>query len=221
MPEPYRRLDTAVLEALILKGALGMTEDDISHLDGLGYARTDDEALRARARAATYDAAFFMRADPGRAGPRRSPRPARTCRPKSTYFFPKVPTGLLFNPLRMTAIVARIIDGHEGHRHAARSGPSATTVKVRDAPADASTSPTEHGRRATPGPSPQELLAASLASCTAITMEMYADAQGLGHRRRRGRVRVHARRARLPDPLRARHAPARRASPTSRSSACA
>ena len=37
------------------------------------------------------------------------------------------------------------------------------------------------------GPSPQELLAASLASCTAVTMEMYAAAQGLGRRRRRGR----------------------------------
>ena len=32
MPEPYRRLDTAVLEALLLKGPLGLTEDDISHL---------------------------------------------------------------------------------------------------------------------------------------------------------------------------------------------
>ena len=28
------------------------------------------------------------------------------------------------------------------------------------------------------GPSPQELLAASLASCTAVTMEMYADRKG-------------------------------------------
>ena len=42
--EPYRRLDTAVLEALLLKGALGMTEDDISHLNGLDYARSTAEA---------------------------------------------------------------------------------------------------------------------------------------------------------------------------------
>ncbi len=48
------------------------------------------------------------------------------------------------------------------------------------------------------GPSPQELLAASLASCTAITIEMYAKQEGLGHRSDRGRVRVHASRARFP-----------------------
>ena len=37
--------------------------------------------------------------------------------------------------------------------------------------------PTEHGG-ADDAPAPQELLAASLASCTAITMEMYADRKG-------------------------------------------
>ena len=37
--------------------------------------------------------------------------------------------------------------------------------------------PTEHGGDHE-GPSPQELLAASLASCTAITMEMYAKRKG-------------------------------------------
>ena len=47
MPEPYRRLDTAVLEALLLKGALGMTEEDISHLNGLDYARDTDQARAA------------------------------------------------------------------------------------------------------------------------------------------------------------------------------
>jgi putative redox protein len=37
--------------------------------------------------------------------------------------------------------------------------------------------PTDHGGDDS-GPSPQELLAASLASCTAITMEMYARRKG-------------------------------------------
>src|ERR1700749_2882761 len=37
--------------------------------------------------------------------------------------------------------------------------------------------PTEHGGD-DDGPSPQELLAASLASCTAVTIEMYAQRKG-------------------------------------------
>ena len=97
MPEPYRRLDTAVLEALVLKGPLGLTEDDISHLRGLGYARSFEEA-RELVESGTYDAGFFLRGIPvtqiqdiAAAGVNMPP--------KSTYFFPKVPTGLLFNSL--------------------------------------------------------------------------------------------------------------------------
>ena len=95
--EPYRRLDTAVLEALILKGALNLTDDDIDHLDGLGYARDFEQALELIDNG-TYDAAFFM-----------APTPVERIQavaasgenmpPKSTYFYPKVPTGLVFNPL--------------------------------------------------------------------------------------------------------------------------
>ena len=97
MPEPYRRLDTAVLEALVLTGPLGLTEDDISHLNGLDYARTFEEA-RELVESGTFDAGFFLRGIPvqqiqdiAAAGVNMPP--------KSTFFFPKVPTGLLFNPL--------------------------------------------------------------------------------------------------------------------------
>jgi uncharacterized protein (DUF1015 family) len=95
--ETYRRLDTAVLEKLVLEGALGMTEDDISHQRGLGYARDLDEVM-AGVRSGEYEIAFLLRPTPveqvqgvAEAG--------ETMPPKSTYFFPKILTGLLFNPL--------------------------------------------------------------------------------------------------------------------------
>jgi uncharacterized protein (DUF1015 family) len=94
---PYRRLDTAVLEALILKRALGMTDDDIDHLTGLGYARDRAQALEL-VRSGEYDAAFFMGATPV-ARIQEVAAAGETMPPKSTYFFPKVPTGLVFNEL--------------------------------------------------------------------------------------------------------------------------
>jgi uncharacterized protein (DUF1015 family) len=74
-----------------------MTDADIDELHGLGYARDLEQALHLIETAA-YDAAFFMAPTPiervqavAAAG--------ESMPPKSTYFFPKVPTGLLFNPL--------------------------------------------------------------------------------------------------------------------------
>jgi uncharacterized protein (DUF1015 family) len=96
-PEPYRRLDTAVLEALILKGALGMSEDDISHFHGLNYSKSADDA-RAAVADGRADAAFFMRATPVEQV-REVAEAGESMPPKSTFFFPKVPTGLVFNPL--------------------------------------------------------------------------------------------------------------------------
>ena len=97
MPEPYRRLDTAVLEALILRGALGMSEDDISHLRGLDYSKNLDDAIE-RVESGAADAGFFMRATPVEQV-REVAQTGESMPPKSTYFFPKVPTGLVFNPL--------------------------------------------------------------------------------------------------------------------------
>jgi uncharacterized protein (DUF1015 family) len=97
MPEPYRRLDTAVLEALVLRGALEMSEDDISHLNGLDYSKDLDDAIDA-VRTGRADAGFFMRATPVDQV-REVAETGESMPPKSTYFYPKVPTGLVFNPL--------------------------------------------------------------------------------------------------------------------------
>jgi uncharacterized protein (DUF1015 family) len=95
--EPYRRLDTAVLEALILKGPLEMTDEDIDHLSGLGYARDANEALGLVLNG-DYDAAFFMAPTPIEQV-QAVAATGESMPPKSTYFYPKVPTGLVFNPL--------------------------------------------------------------------------------------------------------------------------
>jgi uncharacterized protein (DUF1015 family) len=93
----YRRLDTGVLEALLLKGAVGLSDEDISHLRGLRYARAVDEAL-ALVRGGECDAAFLLRATPV-AQVRDVAAAGENMPPKSTYFYPKLLTGLLFNPL--------------------------------------------------------------------------------------------------------------------------
>ncbi|MEA2391311.1 MAG: hypothetical protein QOK31_1420 [Solirubrobacteraceae bacterium] len=95
--EAYRHLDTAVLEALVLKGALGMTEDDVAHQDGVTYAKRTDDALAAVGDGRA-DAAFFMRATPVEQV-REVAEAGESMPPKSTFFYPKIPTGLVFNPL--------------------------------------------------------------------------------------------------------------------------
>jgi uncharacterized protein (DUF1015 family) len=96
-PEAYRRLDTAVTEALLLEGALGMSEDDISHFRGLDYARSTAIA-RERVLSGDVQAALFMGPAPVELV-REVAAAGEVMPPKSTYFFPKVLTGLLFNPL--------------------------------------------------------------------------------------------------------------------------
>ncbi|GAC1322488.1 MAG: DUF1015 domain-containing protein [Thermoleophilaceae bacterium] len=93
----YRRLDTAVLEALILKGTLGMSEQDIAAKRGIDYSKSFDDALAAidQERA---DAAFFMRPTPVELV-REVAAAGESMPPKSTYFYPKIPTGLVFNEL--------------------------------------------------------------------------------------------------------------------------
>jgi uncharacterized protein (DUF1015 family) len=96
-PEAYRRLDAAILETLVLKGVAGLSEDDILAKRGLGYAKSVEDSL-ALIEQGAHDVAFVLRPIP-------VDQVKAICEseenmpPKSTYFFPKVPTGLVFNPV--------------------------------------------------------------------------------------------------------------------------
>ena len=96
-PPALQRLDTAVLEAMLLKGVLGLTDDDISHLNDFGYARDRRQAVDL-VTSGEYDVAFLLRPTPVEQV-REVAASGASMPPKSTYFFPKVPTGLVINPL--------------------------------------------------------------------------------------------------------------------------
>jgi uncharacterized protein (DUF1015 family) len=95
--QAYRELDTGVLETLLLKNALGFSDEDIAHFNGMFYARDTSEA-RAMVASGDYEAAFLMRPTPV-AQVREVAAAGENMPPKSTFFFPKLLTGLLFNPL--------------------------------------------------------------------------------------------------------------------------
>jgi uncharacterized protein (DUF1015 family) len=96
-PEAYRRLDAAILETLVLKGIAEMSEDDILAKRGIGYSKSVEDSL-ALLDNGTYDVAFILRPIPVDQV-RAICESDENMPPKSTYFFPKVPTGLVFNPV--------------------------------------------------------------------------------------------------------------------------
>ena len=96
-PEAYRRLDAAILETLVLKGIAGMSEDDILAKRGIGYAKSVEDSL-ALLEDGTYDVAFILRPIPVDQV-RAICESDENMPPKSTYFYPKVLTGLVFNPV--------------------------------------------------------------------------------------------------------------------------
>jgi len=98
LPGPLGQLDAAVLEHVLLKGVLGLTDDDISHLNDFGYARDRRQAVDL-VTSGEFDVAFLLRPTPV-SQVREIATSGESMPPKSTYFFPKVPTGLIFSPLR-------------------------------------------------------------------------------------------------------------------------
>jgi uncharacterized protein (DUF1015 family) len=96
-PETYRRLDSAILETLVLKGLAGLSEDDILAKRGIGYAKNVPDTL-GLLEDGSYDVAFFLRPIPVDQV-RAICESDENMPPKSTFFFPKVMTGFVFNPV--------------------------------------------------------------------------------------------------------------------------
>ena len=96
-PEAYRRLDTVILEKLVLGDLLGMSEEDVAAKRGIGYAKSVEDSL-ALLDDGSHQVAFLLRPTPVEQV-RAVAASGETMPPKSTYFFPKLLSGLVFNPL--------------------------------------------------------------------------------------------------------------------------
>jgi uncharacterized protein (DUF1015 family) len=96
-PEAYRRLDSAILETLVLMGLAGMSEEDITERRGLEYAKSVEDAVEMVAEG-IYDLAFIQRPVPIEQV-KAVAETDENMPPKSTYFFPKVMTGFVFSPV--------------------------------------------------------------------------------------------------------------------------
>jgi uncharacterized protein (DUF1015 family) len=96
-PEAYRRLDSAILETLVLMGLAGMSEEDITERRGLEYAKSIPAAVD-MVENGIYDLAFIQRPVPIEQV-KAVAETDENMPPKSTYFFPKVMTGFVFSPV--------------------------------------------------------------------------------------------------------------------------
>ncbi len=95
--DAYRTLDAAILEKVVLEGMLGMSEADVEAKKGIAYSKSIDDAVDQLA-ADRADAAFLLRPTPIEQV-RAVADAGETMPPKSTYFFPKLLSGMAFNPL--------------------------------------------------------------------------------------------------------------------------
>ena len=96
-PASWRSLDAAVLQEVVLRGILGIDQQRAAADGSMAFTHDGDEALRLVASGA-YGLVFLLRPTPvdgvlalADAG-ERMPQ-------KSTYFHPKLPAGLVMNPL--------------------------------------------------------------------------------------------------------------------------
>jgi uncharacterized protein (DUF1015 family) len=98
VPEALRDLDVTVLTRLLMMEMLGFDQDRLDDATGIGYATTTEAAIEA-VEAGQADLAFIL-------NPTKIEQVQRVARNglimprKSTYFYPKVGSGLVFHLLR-------------------------------------------------------------------------------------------------------------------------
>jgi uncharacterized protein (DUF1015 family) len=74
-----------------------MSEEEIAEKRGIGYAKSIPEVVTSL-EGGEYEAAFILRPTPIEQV-REVAAAGETMPPKSTYFFPKILSGIVFNPL--------------------------------------------------------------------------------------------------------------------------
>ncbi|HET8909795.1 MAG TPA: DUF1015 domain-containing protein [Ktedonobacterales bacterium] len=95
--DAWRTLDVAVLHALVLDSALGVTPDAVRAGEHISYTR-DAETAAAAVQSGEAQLAVLLNATPP-AAIRDVARAGDRMPQKSTYFYPKLITGLVINPL--------------------------------------------------------------------------------------------------------------------------
>jgi uncharacterized protein (DUF1015 family) len=97
MSRAVRELDLAALHVSVLEDRLGISPDDVAAGTRLAYTRSEADA---RERVARGDAAAAILVRPTRLDQLAEVASAGDVMPqKSTYFYPKLLTGMVFNPL--------------------------------------------------------------------------------------------------------------------------
>jgi uncharacterized protein (DUF1015 family) len=98
--DPVSRLDVSVLHEEILQRELGLTPAELEQERYLSYSRDVDVVLQ-RVESGAAQAAFLLRA-PAVRDVVEVARAGQVMPQKSTYFYPKPASGIVFNPLDAT-----------------------------------------------------------------------------------------------------------------------
>jgi uncharacterized protein (DUF1015 family) len=115
--DPVSRLDVSVLHEEILQRELGLTSAELEQERYLSYSR-DVETVLKRVESGAAQAAFLLR-PPAVSDVVEVAQAGQVMPQKSTYFYPKPASGIVFNPLDATI---RIRDSRSPHAEEGRGG---------------------------------------------------------------------------------------------------